>query len=264
MQRPYATGCEAQNLSPITQTSTPPHLLRLNCTMTKLGIVCGLLFEVAILERAIRNLNPGPAPLVMCSGPGLVRARETTVRLAKQGADALMSFGIAGGLDPSLKTGAVVVVTGVTGGSVPPCDATWAARLYEAFNKGFDVRRAPLAMAQDVLATPADKAAAFRASAAAATDMESYGIADAAAVKGIPFAALRVVCDTADETIPPAATAAMADDGRVRTITTILKTLAHPTQIPDLVRLGRHTAQARSVLEKLAGLGVPRLFFASR
>jgi adenosylhomocysteine nucleosidase len=232
--------------------------------MSKLGIVCGLAFEAEVVDRAIRKLEPGPTVLITCSGPGPERAREAATRLVEQGVDMLLSFGIACGLDPSMRTGAVIVASSLVGDNAPPCDGTWAVRLYEGLSSVFDVRRAPLAAARDVITTPADKAALLQATNAAAADMESDGIAEAAAVGGLPFASLRVVCDTAGETIPPVAATAMADNGRVRMATTILMVFVHPAQIPDLVRLGRRTAQAREVLEKLAGLGVPRLFFADR
>ena len=232
--------------------------------MVKLGIVCGLAFETAILSRAVQKLSPAHAPILACSGPGLDRARAAANRLAEEGAEALLSFGIAGGLDPSLKTGAVIIATQLVGGKKISCDELWATRLFESFNDHFEVKRASLAGVWDVLPTPPGKAALFRKSGAVAADMESYGIAEAAVAKTLPFAALRVVCDTANETIPPIAIAAMTDDGRVRTKTTIAQALTHPTQIPDLIRLGQRTAQTRHALEKLAGLGVPRLFCASR
>lgn len=232
--------------------------------MVKLGIVCGLAFETAILARAVRKLNSAHPLILTCSGPGVDRARAAAERLVEQGAEALLSFGIAGGLDPSLKTGTVVIPTLLVGEKQMPCDEPWATRLSEFINNRFEVKRESLAGVQDVLATPAGKASLLHESGAVAADMESYGIAEAAAAKNLPFAALRIVCDTANETIPPIATAAMTNDGHVRTAPTIAQALTHPAQIPDLIRLGRRTALARNVLEELAGLGVPRLFCASR
>jgi adenosylhomocysteine nucleosidase len=231
--------------------------------MTKLGIVCGLAFETKVLTRAIRELNPVHAPILACSGPGPDRARAAAERLAEQGVGALLSFGIAGGLDPDLKTGVVVIPTQMVGDKQLPCDELWASRLCEAVNNHTDTKYAPLAGVQEVLATPARKTSLFQETGAAAADMESYGIAEAAAAKNIPFAALRVICDTADETIPPIAIAAMGDDGYTKVGSTMAQAVAHPSQIPDLMRLGRRTAQAHNVLEKLASFGVPRLFCAS-
>jgi adenosylhomocysteine nucleosidase len=232
--------------------------------MIKLGIVCGLAFEAAIIDRAVQETNPAQILAVACSGPGADRAREAAQRLAAQGAEALLSFGIAGGLDPALRTGTAVVASRLIGNNELSCDGPWATRLFDGLANQFEVKRGHLAEARDVLATPESKASMFRTNGAAAADMESYGIAEIATERNMPFAALRVICDLAEETIPPMAVAAMTDDGRVRTATTAIQALLHPAQIPDLMRLGRRTAQARDVLEKLARFGVPRLFCASR
>ncbi len=230
--------------------------------MTKLGIVCGLAFEAAILESAVRKSAPTNAPLIVCSGPGPDRARAAALNLITQGAEALLSFGIAGGLDPDLKTGNIVVAARITGPETLSCDTAWTARLTEALSKDFTIHGADLAAAEDVLATAEDKTVLRRSSGAAAVDMESYGIATAASEMNLPFAALRVICDTAAETIPPVAAAAMTWEGRIRAASTVFKALGHPSQIPDLIRLGRRTAEATSVLENLAGLGVRSLFRA--
>lgn len=230
--------------------------------MIKLGIVCGLAFESAVIERAIQKTNSAQFLTVACSGPGPDRAREAAQRLAAKGAQALLSFGIAGGLDPTLRTGTVVIAAHLVGSGTLSCDEPWATRLFDDLEQKFEVKRAFLAEARDVLATPESKASMYRTNGAAAADMESYGIAEVAAEKTLPFAALRVVCDSAEETIPPVAIAAMSDDGQVRTTATIVQAVSHPAQIPDLVRLGQRTAQARGVLEQLARFGVPRLFCA--
>tara|TARA_R110000868_G_scaffold304872_3_gene566017 strand:- start:140 stop:838 length:699 start_codon:yes stop_codon:yes gene_type:complete len=230
--------------------------------MTKLGIVCGLAFEAAILEHAVQQAALANAPLIVCSGPGPDRARAGALNLTTQGAEALLSFGLAGGLDPELRTGTVITAESITGPEILSCDAAWVTRMTESLATDFIVRRAVLAASEDVLSTAEDKAALFRSSGAMAVDMESYGVAAAATEKGIPFAALRVICDTAQETIPPAASAAMTWEGRIRVTSTVFKALTYPAQIPDLVRLGRRTAAAKRVLENLAGLGVLGLFRA--
>ncbi|MEQ9448392.1 MAG: hypothetical protein RLN70_05710 [Rhodospirillaceae bacterium] len=232
--------------------------------MIKLGIVCGLALEAAIVKRAASDLAPEAVPFIVHSGPGPERASAVTSRLIERGAEALLSFGLAGGLEPTLRNGDVVIASAInTGQSDLKCDAAWATRLYGGLTNAFNVFMAPLAASQDVLKTPENKAEAFKTTGAAAVDMESAGIAEAAAAKGLPFTALRVVCDRADETIPPIAAEAMTWEGRVRATATVLRALTHPAQIPDLVRLGARTHSARRVLGKLAGFGLRHGFFAS-
>lgn len=230
--------------------------------MTKLGIVCGLAFEAAIIKRAVKQTLPANAPLIACSGPGPSRARTAASILADQGSEALLSFGISGGLDPGLATGTVIIATGLANGSKQNCDEQWSTRLYKSLKPDFDARYAPLAGAKSVLSTTTEKLALFRSSGAAAIDMESSGIAEAAAEKGLPFVALRVICDTADVTIPPIAISAMGNNGRIRILATAFQSSANPSQIPDLVRLARRTADARQVLKSLASFGLLGMFRA--
>ena len=66
-----------------------------------LAVVTGLEAEARIARRA------GLDALAAGGGPGAAtRAADDLVR---RGATALLSFGIAGGLDPALRTGTVVV-----------------------------------------------------------------------------------------------------------------------------------------------------------
>ncbi|KGM29986.1 hypothetical protein P409_35775, partial [Inquilinus limosus MP06] len=71
-----------------------------------LGILTGLAREAEIARRV--------SPLVACSASDPARAERLARDLAGQGATALLSFGIAGGLAPDLPTGALVIGTAVT------------------------------------------------------------------------------------------------------------------------------------------------------
>ena len=199
--------------------------------MIRLGIVTGLAFEAQLLrhERA----------LVRCAGLGPRAAQIAAERLADGGATALMSFGIAGGLDPALAPGALIIAG----------DAAWAADLCKCFPAALP---RSLAHTDQILASPTEKAALFATSGAAVVDMESAGIAEIAAAHGLPFVAVRVIADTAHDRVPSIAINATTADGRVRMLASIAGALRHPSQIPDLIRLGRQTAIATAVLRRLA------------
>ncbi len=237
--------------------------------MTKLGIVTGLAFEATLFAAAAEKTGQA-AILVRCAGFGQEAARRAGQALVAQGCTALMSAGIAGGLDPLLAPGTVLVASDVRySAALFPCDLAWTARLYEAlaglpafFFPGAKVLRAPLAHVGTVLATAADKAALFAATGAAAADMESYGVAEVAAEQKLPFAALRIVADGATDAVPAVALAATTEAGGVRVGRTILGGLMNPGQIPSLIRLGLRTAVATRRLRDLANFGVARGFFA--
>jgi len=188
-------------------------------------------FEAQLLRR--------DRAVIRCAGLSRRAAQTAAQALVGQGVSALMSFGIAGGLDPAAPTG-MTVIDG---------NGLWAARLCGHFPFA---SLGKLANAESVITTPSDKAALLAATGALAVDMESAGVAEIAAAHGLPFIAVRVVADTAHDTLPPVATAAATIDGRVRMLACIAGALMHPSQIPDLIRLGRRTAVATAVLRRLA------------
>ncbi len=220
--------------------------------MIKLGIITGIAMEAKLLERFAVN----PALLVGHAGLEPGAAYLAAEKMIAAGATALMSFGLAGGLNPAISAGAVILPAEIRGAATLPCDIAWTKRLAALF----DVTPSLMAHAPGVLTTAQAKAEVFAATGAAAADMESYGIAEVAGIHGLPFAALRVVADTAADAIPSTALKAMNSDGRIRPGAAALGALTRPWQIPGLIRLGGRTATAMNKLETLARLGAPSLF----
>ena len=142
------------------------------------------------------------------------------------------------------------------------CDRPWTRRLLDGFARCAPLADRPLAYAPVILVTATDKAGAFAATHAAAADMESYGIGEAAGARGLPFAALRVIADAADETLPEAALHAMSADGFINLPETIFRALSRPQDLGRLMRLGRRTAYATRRMGAAARLGMPLSFFA--
>jgi len=152
----------------------------------------------------------------------------------------VISFGVAGGLDPSLKSGDVVVATEVMAG-----DARWLAGL--ALNEELiasvaqgrrRIVRGGLAGVEQVVAAQSMKAALRSETGAAAVDMESHIAADYAERAGLPFAALRVISDPADRALPALAVAAIKPNGDID-LRRVLSGLArNPTTLRALVATG--------------------------
>jgi adenosylhomocysteine nucleosidase len=195
-------------------------------------IVTGLVQEARIAA--------GPGMTVICSSsdPQQLRALltvfdPTTIR-------GVISFGVAGGLDPTLKSGDVVVATEVLAG-----DARWLAgfHLNEELiaSVGLGNRRivrGRLAGAEEVVAGRHVKAALHSETGAAAVDMESHIAADYAAKAGLPFAALRVISDPATRALPPLAMAAIKPNGDID-LRKVLRGIArNPLTVLDLVSTG--------------------------
>ena len=163
-------------------------------------------------------------------GPGL----EAALRAAAGAAAALVSFGIAGGLDPDLRPGTCLVADSVltVSGTGYETDADWTARLAALLG----CARRSFVGVDHPLADVAAKAALRDASGAAAVDMESHRVARIAAESGLPFVGIRVIADPASGQLPHAATVGMRPDGRVDIAAVLLSLARDPRQVPGLIR----------------------------
>jgi len=195
-------------------------------------IVTGLVQEARIAA--------GPGMTVICSSsdPQQLRALltvfdPTTIR-------GVISFGVAGGLDPSLKSGDVVVATEVLAGA-----ARWLAglplneELIASVGLGNRrIVRGRLAGAEEVVVARHIKAALHLETGAAAVDMESHIAADYAAKAGLPFAAMRVISDPATRALPPLAMAAIKPNGNIDLGKVLRAVARNPSALLDLVSTG--------------------------
>lgn len=162
-----------------------------------------------------------------------------------RGVSGLVSFGLAGGLDPALPAGTLVVpVMVIEAGQHYPTDPALSARL--------GVVPALSALAgRAILADPAAKRAAHRATGAAIIDLESGAVARVATRHNLPFAVLRAVCDPAGRALPPLALAALDGGGRIGAGRVIASLLRQPRQLPALLGLARDAMLARAALRRL-------------
>jgi hopanoid-associated phosphorylase len=178
---------------------------------------------------------------VICSSSNPLQLRSALKDFDPASVRGIISFGVAGGLDPTLATGDIVVATEVVVG-----DGRWTAaaglsgELIGAIGDGGrPVRRGILAGSEVVVPSPQEKAALRAATAAAVVDMESHIAAAYAVAVGLPFAALRVVSDPASRSLPAIATHALKPDGRVDVWKVLRGVVREPSAVPHLMRTGR-------------------------
>jgi adenosylhomocysteine nucleosidase len=195
-------------------------------------IVTGLVQEARIAA--------GPGLTVICSSSDPKQLRELLTVFDPKTIRGVISFGVAGGLDPSLKSGDVVVATEVLAG-----DTRWLAGLplneemiASAALGRRRVVRGGLAGVEKVIAASALKAALHLETGAAAVDMESHIAAAYAAEAGLPFAALRVISDPASRALPALALSAIKPNGDID-LRKILRGVArNPLTLRALVSTG--------------------------
>jgi hopanoid-associated phosphorylase len=196
----------------------------------------GLLSEAKVIQReGVR--------VIACGGHGEVLRTRLASEIAANRPSGLLSIGLAGGLAPDLAVGQIVIGT-----AVGPLTANtdWAAQLI-AGNPG--TASGPIAGVAAPAASVAEKAALHAATGAIAVDMESHIVAEVAAAHGLPFAILRVIGDSAADTLPAAARVPLRPDGGVAMPAVLAAVVRRPWEIPALIRLAAATGRALKRLQ---------------
>jgi adenosylhomocysteine nucleosidase len=227
--------------------------------MSGVGVVAALASEARALGPSLpRGRSPvplselaslGDGALLAVSGIGLAAAAVAAGALIEAGASALMTFGMAGALDPALKPGSVVLPRELifTDGARFQASSSWRERVAAELSSLRAVSEGNLLTCDRAIETPALKAAAFHNTGAAAVDMESAAVARVAAGHNVPFIAVRVIVDTAADSLPHAVVAA-SRAGRVKFGRLIVGLVMAPGDIGALIRLSqRYRAAMRSL-----------------
>jgi adenosylhomocysteine nucleosidase len=214
---------------------------------TRVGVITGLIKEADCLRP--RRGGRAPAMVFAAAGQPALAAQAAEQMLA-EGASGLISFGIAGGLDPSLGPGVAIVAERVLDGDRRDfaCDEAWVARLMlaeGAHDSG------PILGTDRPVMTVEDKRRLHRRTGALAVDMESHAVAEVADRAGVPFVAIRAIGDPASRAIPRAALAGLGPDGRTRALPVLAALLRRPGDFRAIWRLAQDTNRALAALRRL-------------
>jgi hopanoid-associated phosphorylase len=213
------------------------------------------------LSREAACLGGGAGVIPVCSGADVRLLHAALLDLAEVEFSAVVSFGLAGGLDPTLRPGDVAVGTTATsdGEHFGTHPAMRKVLLNGFSGAGVAAREGAVAGVDAAVLTVTRKTALRGLSGAVAVDMESHVAGAFARRRGLPFAIIRAIGDPAARALPPLTTRAIRPDGRVD-VPGVLRDLARePAQLGDLIRAGLDARAAFATLGRCGGLIGPLL-----
>ena len=196
----------------------------------------------------------------MCvvSGVGPGRAYRAAGRLIALGVERILSMGVSGGLEPALRAGTLVVGTVVrehVPGQVP--ETVWQGSPEEAESIVRLLEKARLSATPGRLVTVPAPALTLDAKRflrtdhdALAVDMESSAVARAAAEAGLPYLAVRAICDDAEREVPAEVVRAVSESGQTGLGKVLAMILKKPSLLPRLMAMGREYNKALKSLGK--------------
>ncbi len=217
--------------------------------MTGVGFVTGLAAEAALLTRFDKQSGIRAS----CAGADSVRAAVAAETLVAEGATALVSFGVAGGLDPALRPGDLLIpelVVAPDGTSIAIDEAWRQAVLRRAEAGGLTPVGGALAGCDSAVSSVHEKLALHRERDVRAVDMESHAVGRVAAAAGLPFLILRAVADPAERALPALVEDSIAVDGRPRVGLVLARLALAPWHIGALLRLRRESEAALAALAR--------------
>lgn len=199
---------------------------------------------VVPLEHERRHLVAAgvPAEFISTCGPGREGIRRWADRHPGLDRPVILA-GLAGGLDPTLDSGDVVIVDEVVDAHgrviVPPLAPAMVA----------PTKRGRVATAGRIVASQEAKLALGRGTGAVIVDQESDHFAELARSRAWTWGVMRVVSDPADEAVPTALQRLVDHEGRTLKWNLAVEVFQRPALAPTLRRINR---QSRLALERLA------------
>jgi len=201
------------------------------------------------IDYAYEGIYQGQRFLLAANGAGpklAAQATEVAIRavsiadLSSSRLEAVITTGFAGGLDPALKVGDIVIAEQVIDfatGEHFPCAALP------------DHPAAGVVLSQDRIANNLEeKQELFAKTGACVVEMEAAGVAARSKRAGLPFHCIKVISDGATESFNFDLNRMRTTEGRVSRGKIIVHALVRPNLVPGLFRLKRRSEEVAQVL----------------
>ena len=199
-----------------------------------------------------KALKDGIDLVVVQSGMGVVNAFPAASWLFEKGVAALGCFGVSGGLDPRLGIGDLVFADAVYEERDGGTSLVWKERqchselIFSSLAGEQTIRRGSIITVSQAVLNASDKQALFDRTGTVAVDMETAAVARAAGRFGLPFFAIRTICDPAHVSVPESLLQCVDEKGRPRFSDLFSLIIRNPLIIPHLLRMKRDFSAALS------------------
>jgi hopanoid-associated phosphorylase len=225
----------------------------------ELSAVAPILVVVGMKREAACAAGEGVKTL--CSGANVARLRQRLDALGEADFSAVVSFGLAGGLDYALRPGHVVVADAIVSGDAR---RVTHSRLSSALMKGAaaagcKVSPGAIIGVDEPAMDRAAKAALREGAQAVAVDMESHLAEEFARRRHIPFVALRAISDPASRALPPLVANALTPEGDIHALGVARELIRGPRQLGGMIRAGLDSRAAFVSLSRCGPLLGPLL-----
>ncbi|MSQ13047.1 MAG: hypothetical protein EXR47_02675 [Dehalococcoidia bacterium] len=197
--------------------------------------------------------------VVAVVGVGQQAAKAAADRLlAAERASALVSVGFAGGLDPMLRAGNVVLAERIqawragAGGtrSIAPDPSLLGLAERVAGARGLRIQKGGWLTVESAVTSREEKGRLWQETGALVVEMESYWLGEAAERAGVPFLAVRTILDTARAALPRAVRTTTGSPSAASVMAALVR---RPQDVPAVLGLARSMAVARRNLTLLVG-----------
>ncbi len=206
-------------------------------------ILTALRIEAKAVAGAFSTKFPASAtqiPLASTAGPVEIhliamRAARLPVDAFRKDLQGVILAGLAGGLDPRLHPGDVVVEApgGIELNKIPQ------TKIFQIEIPGNKVYAGKIHGSDRIIGTPTEKTDLFHQTAALAVDMESHIVRRQCELLGIPFWCIRGISDSAEQHLPVDFAKWIDDTGQIKPSALIKGIASKPSNIPELIRLGK-------------------------
>ena len=202
----------------------------------KVGVITGLWVEMRCFYPSEYSGFD-----IRVTGGNSSRCEVLAEELIKSGCEALLSFGISGGLNPGLEAGNILmpdIIINENGDSFYTSNI-WTTKIRGVLGNSFKIINEPIIGVEKVVKTTTEKNKLYKNYLASAVDMESHRVGKIAKKHNVPFLVIRAISDTSVDSLPGSAIGVINADGKINFLSVLLKLLQKPRDFSQLYLLSR-------------------------